>query len=293
MSIRISFGNIAGTILVLGWNLFNRFNPKQHILSIYLHNPKKNVFESTILYLKKKGFRFISTDDLQKLLEQKKSLQGRTAIVTLDDAWRDNLQNVIPTAEKYQIPLTVFVPIQPLEDGALWLKWFRDKELQQKFPEIMQQNPKKLSTAKRNALWSQLKTAKQFEREIMTIDEIKTLAEHPLITLGGHTFTHPILPNCTTEELEFELVTANEKLNEITGISTNVLAYPNGDYNNEVIAMSEKAGFRMAFTTEEGRYIDIEQTNHMLLPRNCVPNAYGSWESKARALGIWQKVFKS
>jgi len=292
MSFRIGFGNIAGAILVLGWNLFNRFNSKRHILSIYLHNPQKDVFENTVLYLKKKGFRFISADDLQKLLEQKETLQGRTVVVTLDDAWRDNLQNVIPTAEKYQIPLTVFVPIQPLEDGALWLKWFRDKELQQKFPEIGQQNPKKLSTTKRNALWSQLKTAKRFEREIMTIDDVKTLAKHPLITLGGHTFTHPILPNCTTEELEFELVTAYEKLHEITGIFTNVLAYPNGDYNDEVIAMSEKAGFNTAFTTEEGNYIDIEQSNPMLLPRNCVPNTYGKWESTARALGFWQKVFK-
>lgn len=292
MSIRIVFGNIAGAILTLGWNLFNRFNPKQHILSIYLHNPQKNVFENTILYLKKKGFRFISTDDLQKLLEQKKSLQGRTAIVTLDDAWRDNLQNVIPIAEKHQVPITIFTPIQPVEEGVMWLRWFRDKETLSRFPELANQNPKRLSTSKRNEYWTKMKEQKRFEREMMTINEVQSLAKLPFVTIGGHTYSHPILPNCTPEELVSELVDAGQTMRTWTGTHIHVMAYPNGDFNNEVIAVSKRAGFDMAFTTEEGRYIDIRHADPMRLPRNCVPNAFGKQESRARALGVWQKIFK-
>lgn len=281
-----------GSILVLGWNLFNRFDPKRHILSIYLHNPLKDVFESTVLYLKKKGFRFVSTEDLQKLLEQKESLQGRTAIVTLDDAWHDNLQNVIPVAEKYQLPITIFTPVQPVEDGVMWLKWFRDGELQSLFPEAVKQNPKKLPTSKRNELLTKMKENKRFEREMMSLEEVQAIAKLPLVTMGGHTYSHPILPNCTHEELESELVDAAKTLRAWIGTDIHVMAYPNGDYNDEVISVSKKAGFDMAFTTKEGLYIDIRHADPMRLPRNCVPNAFGKWESRARALGVWQKVFK-
>lgn len=292
MSIRKLLGNLIGGILVTSLNVFNRFDTRRHILSIYMHDPEKEVFESTVGYLLKKGYRFVSTSELYDFLAQRRELTGKVAVVTLDDAWRNNLQNVVPFAERCNVPITIFTPIQPMEEGVLWLKWFRDKDLQAQFPEIAQQDPKILSTSQRNILWSQLKAAKQYEREIMTVEEVKTLAKHPLVTIGGHTYTHPILPNCTAEEMDFELVKAGEKLREILGTDTKVMAYPNGDYNNEVIAVCQQAGFEMAFTTEEGRYIDIKQDNPMRLPRNCVPNSYGKWESLARALGTWQKVFK-
>ena len=292
MNIRKALGVVFGRILVLSWNVLNRFDSKRHILSIYMHNPEKDVFESTIRYLLKKGYRFVSTGELNDLLAQRRDLTGKIAVVTLDDAWRNNLQNVVPIAERYNIPVTIFTPIQPVEDGVLWLKWFRDNELQERFPEITQQNPKKLPTSQRNILWNQLKAAKQYEREIMTVEEIKNLAKHPFVTIGGHTYTHPILPNCSADELDFELVKAGEKLREMTGFDIKAMAYPNGNYNDKVIATCRKAGFNMAFTTEEGRYIDIKQDNPMTLPRNCVPNAYDKWESIARALGLWQKVLK-
>ncbi len=292
MNIRKLFGNLINYILVLSWNVLNRFDSKRHILSIYMHNPEKDVFENTIGYLLKKGYRFVSTGELTDLLAQKRDLTGKIAVVTLDDAWRNNLQNVVPIAERHNIPITIFTPIQPVEEGVLWLKWFRDKELQERFPEITRQDPKNLPTSQRNILWSQLKTAKQYEREMMTVEEIKNLAKHPFVTIGGHTYTHPILPNCSADELEFELVKADEKLREMTGSDIKAMAYPNGDYNDKVISVCQRAGFEVAFTTEEGRYIDIKQDNPMTLPRNCVPNAYGKWESIARALGLWQKVFK-
>lgn len=292
MSIRTFFGNAVGGMLVLAWNLFNRFDSKHYILSFYMHDPEKDVFESTIRYLQKRGFCFISTEQLQDVLEEKKELQKRTAIVTLDDAWRNNLRNVIPVVDKYQVPITIFTPIQPVEEGVMWLKWFRDKELQLQFPEAVQKDPKKLSTSKRNEYWKKMKENKQFDREMMTVYELQTIAKHPLITIGGHTYTHTILPNCTRDELQHELYTSKKELQELTGQDVFTMAYPNGDFNNDVINICKEAGFDMAFTTQESLYIDIRHADFMQIPRNCVPNAYGKYESIARAMGVWQKVFK-
>lgn len=292
MSIRKVVGNAIGGVLVLSWNLFNRFDSRHQILSFYMHNPEKNVFESTVCYLQKKGFHFISTEELQCVLEKKQVLQGNTAIVTLDDAWRNNLQNVIPLAEKYQIPITIFTPIQPVEEGVMWLKWFRDKELLAQFPEIAQKDPKQIPTSQRDEYLGKIKEHKRFDREIMTLNEIKTIAKQPYVTIGGHTYSHPILPNCTREELEFELVDSNKTLREWMENEIRVMAYPNGDFNDEVVFVCRKAGFEMAFTTIEGEYIDNRDADPMRLPRNCVPNAYGKYESIARALGVWPKVFE-
>ena len=124
------------------------------------------------------------------------------------------------------------------------------------------------------------------------MEEVQTVAKLPFVTIGGHTYTHPILTNCTDEELDYELVDAGKTLREWIGTDIRVMAYPNGDFNDEVFAVCKVAGFEMAFTTQEGKYIDIRHADPMRLPRNCVPNSYGKYESIARALGVWQKVFK-
>lgn len=293
MNIRKFIGNILGLILVMGWNTLNRFDKRRHILSIYMHNPEKGVFECVTNFLTKKKFCFISTGELEKILSHKELLTFKTAIVTLDDAWRGNLNNVIPVAVGANIPITIFTPIQPLEDGVMWMKWFRDEELIDRFPEIVNTNPKLIPNAMRNELWRKLKPIKNFEREILTSDEVKLLSQKfSVITIGGHTYTHSILTNCNSKELDYEIIEAKEKLQEMIGKVVDVMAYPNGNYNDCVQKTCRKAGYKMAFTTEEGIYIDIEQTDPLCIPRNCVPNLYGKWESIARALGIWQKIFR-
>ena len=160
------------------------------------------------------------------------------------------------------------------------------------FPELANQNPKKLPTSKRNEYWTKMKEKKRFEREMMTLEEVRTIAKLPFVTIGGHTYSHPILPNCTREELKYELVDACGTLQEWIGTDIRVMAYPNGDFNDEVISVSKRAGFDLAFTTKEGKYIDVRYSDPMRLPRNCVPNSYGKYENIARALGVWQKFFK-
>lgn len=293
MNIRKSIGNFFGLILVIGWDTLNHFDKRRNILSIYMHNPGKVVFECVINFLTKKQFCFISTGELENILSQKRPLTTKTVIVTLDDAWRGNLNNVIPIAVGANIPITIFTPIQPVEDGVMWMKWFRDKDLIDRFPEIVNTNPKLLPNSMRNELWQKLKPIKHFDREILTSDEVKLLAQKfSVITIGGHTYTHSILTNCNSKELNYEIIAAKEKLQEMIDKGVNVMAYPNGNYNDCVREVCRKAGYKIAFTTEEGIYIDIEQTDPLCIPRNCVPNSYGKWESIARALGVWQKIFR-
>ena len=66
--------------------------------------------------------------------------------------------------------------------------------------------------------------------------------------------THPKLHNLKTRaEKEREIVGANQALKYQLGIDNVWLAYPYGDYDDEVIDVCKKAGIKMAVTTDAGR----------------------------------------
>ena len=50
------------------------------------------------------------------------------------------------------------------------------------------------------------------------------------------------------DEIEQELKLCNKTLLEITGIAPTITAFPNGNFNDKVIEVTKKAGFRLAFT---------------------------------------------
>lgn len=293
MSIRTLIGNLVAWPLVMCYPLTSRFKPERQVLSLYMHNPNAQVVHDTLTYLKRQGFTFVSTQTLAELLARKESLQQKTAVLTLDDAWQGNLTKVIPIIEEMDVPVTIFAPIQPMEEGVMWLKYFRDKDIQEKYAEVKGINPKQITTTSRNKMLNKIKGDKTFEREIMTTEELKILAQHPLVNIGGHTNTHPILTQCNDEELHDEIVDAKRQLETLVGCTINVMAYPNGDYSTPVMNIVSEAGYLLAFTTQEGKTIDIMDSDTLALPRNCVPNAFGKYESIARALGLWQHIFKA
>jgi len=297
MNIRVVLGDIVGYLLLLYWKIVEKrkFNFRVQLLSIYFHNPQKKVFENVIGLLCRSGYRFISIDELYSIMNSKAKLSTKTALITLDDAWLGNLANVIPLIEQQHIPITIFISTEPLKDGVLWLKYFRDKTLCRQyetiFPELKFSNPKKLSTMRRNEIWKVLRSEKKYEREIMTEKNIQELSKSKYITIGSHTVSHPILPNCNGGELRYELSESQQELQKITDSVVKSLTYPNGDYNDNVIEECKRVGYTMAFTTEP-RLLDIKKDSLYRLPRYCVPDNFGKYESIARALGIWSKFFK-
>ena len=125
--IRFYFGNIFGYLiyLLLGKKiLLNKIN-KTKILSIYFHNPSVSVFEKIIKWLVKYDFTIVSINQLQQILDGTKVNTNKTVFISFDDAWSENLK-LIPILEKYNVPITLFVPTKAIEDGDLWLNIVRN-----------------------------------------------------------------------------------------------------------------------------------------------------------------------
>jgi len=86
----------------------------------------------------------------------------------------------------------------------------------------------------------------------LTSDDLKFLAAHPLVTIGSHTFHHRHLTELSEEEARFELLESKKLLEEITEKTIDLLAYPYGDCNAAIERLSERCGYRAAWSVWNG-----------------------------------------
>ncbi len=66
-------------------------------------------FKTIILYLKSRGYNFISADDLFEAYQGNKQLTSRDLLITFDDGYRNNYTDAAPFLAKERIPFMVFV----------------------------------------------------------------------------------------------------------------------------------------------------------------------------------------
>lgn len=83
-------------------------------------------------------------------------------------------------------------------------------------------------------------------RGFMTWDDLHTLLGAGM-TIASHSLSHPYLTHLTDPvALENEIVASKRILEEGLGITVNEFAYPFGQYNQEIIELVKKAGYRSA-----------------------------------------------
>ncbi len=84
---------------------------------------------------------------------------------------------------------------------------------------------------------------------------VKSLEEFG-IDVGVHTVNHPILASTSTDQAWEEITVSKRRLEELTGRSMRLFAYPNGkpvqDYSGEHVTMVREAGFDAAVSTAWG-----------------------------------------
>lgn len=85
----------------------------------------------------------------------------------------------------------------------------------------------------------------------ITEAELKSLAAEPLISIESHTMRHFHLDKLAPEKLAAELTDSKTYLEELTGKPVRALSYPFGDYNADVIAATQAAGYEIAFAVQD------------------------------------------
>jgi peptidoglycan/xylan/chitin deacetylase (PgdA/CDA1 family) len=256
------------------------------ILSIYFHNPSKREFESVVKWLMKKKFRFLSVGELQEIITNEVTLPKGAVVITVDDGWRNNEINIAEIANKYQIPITIFISTEPVEKGVYW--WSYAKEAIKRGQNIASiKDLKILSNRDRLHVITQAKEKLSLDREAMTIEQIRRISKSDFITIGGHTHSHPILTNCSDEDVREELRFSKIKLSSWIGKEIDFFAYPNGDFSHREIEILKELDYKLAFTNN-AQYLTRDRLDKKYsIPRFGFLEGASFAENKCRLIGIW------
>ncbi|MCG6167813.1 polysaccharide deacetylase family protein [Leptospira sp. FAT2] len=176
-------------------------------------------FEEQMRYLHTKGYNPIPMKDLLAYMRNGKKLPDRSIVLNFDDGWKNAL-NAVPILERYSFPASFWIIAGPKGIG---------------------------------------------NGEYMEWTEIQTLAKNPKFEIGSHTYSHPWNPkdNLVTwvdgkvpgkgdKEALFELKESKSILEKKLGVPVDFLAWPCGWFNEKLIKLAVKAGYKAILTTQEG-----------------------------------------
>lgn len=89
-------------------------------------------------------------------------------------------------------------------------------------------------------------------------DIIKELDESGLVEFGSHTHYHEYLTRVDISDATIELEKSKEYLENLLDKEINIIAYPFGLYNDEIVKAAEDLGYRTGLTIDWGNVQDIE-----------------------------------
>lgn len=156
-------------------------------------------------YLRNNNFEVWHLDRLISALQNKEPIPERTAVLTFDDAYSSIYDTGWPLLKEFGFPMTLFVSTQPINDQ---------------------------------------------QRGYMTWDQIREMSEQGVI-IANHMVHHPhmvdALPGETNADriarLRAELLQAQEDIRNETGQDHKIMAYPYGEYDDDIVAFIKELGF--------------------------------------------------
>jgi len=173
----------------------------------------KSTFEEQMKFLKDRGYRVITLDQLFDFLEFKGQIPKKSVVINIDDGWRSTYDITFPILKKYGYPATLFVYTDLIVGSEKTLSWDLIQEMAN------------------NGMDIQCHT--KTHRRLTTIDQKESFKEY-------------------FEAIEKELSACEAMIKKKLNKEVKYLAYPYGDTNPLVIELLKKHGYRGAFTIKRG-----------------------------------------
>lgn len=249
--------------------MFHQINNKN--LNFYKSMPT-NVFKELCLFIKK-NYAVLLPSEVENHF---KTSSKPVAIISFDDGHYDIIKNVLPILKKLDLPFNInidteifktrkpqdFVRVYDILNHCNITSYF-DSEFMKVPIEIDKSSPTKaekeftdilsnLSIKKRREFVEKMAVSSNMPEtnysKMLSKDDVKLLSKYK-VEFGSHSYSHPILTNLTSKELHYELTTSKKDLEKITNKKVNILAYPNGIYDEEVENIAKGLGFKILLQT--------------------------------------------
>lgn len=215
--------------------------------------------------------------------------RGRpSAVITFDDGDIGLHQHLLPLIEELQLPVTVYVATRQIETGKPhWFDALMNALQTRDAVTIDLSSPGigvwRLGAERGEANWlvmasllERLKTEAPDRREAacacileqtmnlerrphadlgpMTIDQLRRLAHHRLVTIGSHTHCHSLLDRIPLGEATASIERSCQLLEQWTGVRPKHFAYPNGNHSPALAQAVAAMGFKTATITTGGHW---------------------------------------
>lgn len=239
-------------------------------------------FERKILFIKRHCIVLSLEEALQAV--QGGSIPRRAVVLTFDDGYKDNYHHILPILEKYRVPATFFLSSALMDEMVeFWFNRLIDCVCQSRCEQTRLTNrniwPLRNADEKAAAIEAAariLQVLQPSDRDavlndieerlcpfrtrthlpMLSWEEVRSMAQSPLITLGAHTYSHVVLSSVSFEEACQEITRGREVLAERTGLPIRHFAYPCGrteDYHDQIMDYLRRSGFASACDTAPGR----------------------------------------
>jgi peptidoglycan/xylan/chitin deacetylase (PgdA/CDA1 family) len=139
---------------------------------------------------------------------------ARFAAVTFDDGFASFAESALPELEKRNIPAALFVVAGKLGLAPDWSERVR--------------------TQTRN------------REPLLTAGQLQQIPDS--IIIGSHTLTHPVLTQVGEAEARKELIESRMQLQKILRREVALFSFPNGAFDDQLLAWSREAGYERVFT---------------------------------------------
>lgn len=226
--------------------LYRELIQRNKVSVIFFHNWDVETAEKAFKYFSKK-YNVINLNDYIEILYSKgeKKLPPKSLIVTIDDGYKEN-HDLLPIIKKYNIPVTIFLTAKIINTNRHF--WFDSKH-----PKYSKDELKKNSNQKRLELLKEIGFEQENEfDEPVALNKEQIIEMKPLVNFQSHTLFHPILPNCSDSEANYEISESKRILEEEYGLNINSLAFPNGDFSDRDIRLAKQSGYKCCLTVCRG-----------------------------------------
>jgi peptidoglycan/xylan/chitin deacetylase (PgdA/CDA1 family) len=203
-------------------------------------------------YFRGHGYRFVSAAEIDAGLEP----DGHYAHLTFDDGFANNMR-LLDLFEREGVYATIFPSAHHVRDGKAfwWNVVYRERNRRGQGSAV---------AAECGALRAQ--TVEQVERHLTTefgpqalepvgdvdrplsVEELREIGASTWIEIGNHTLDHAVLPLYPAAEAEAQVAGAQRWLGEVLGREPFVIAYPNGNADEELAALATRNGLRVGVT---------------------------------------------
>ena len=192
-----------------------------------------SVFLYHLEYLKANGYSVIPLRQVVEGLRRSQPTTSRSVAIVVDDGHKSVYTDMLPIVRKYRIPVTLFIYPSAISNASYAMSW----------------------------------------------GELRELQKTGLFDIQSHTFWHPNFKKekkrLSAQEYEqfvrMQLVKSKARLEKEFGTRIDMLAWPFGIYDDDLMEKAKEAGYIAALTIEGER--ERHWGNPMKLPRYLLTNA--------------------